>query len=261
MVALRLPLDVKVPVTGEWLDERPDTWSKDRPHHGIDYGCNAGSTVRSFTLDGVVHGTFGKDRPLGGGTFGRCVVVKVTDTPWFVLYAHLSETRVKEKDPVRPGDIIGFSGASGMKDGKYDEQAYGPHLHIQKSKSATFPRDFDKGGPRNLTDDPMAELKENQAMRAELDALKAEVAALRRALEMTQLTEDAIARIAGDELEAIVQAAGPGSLGAFIQGVTNRFDAIHDGIRDAETPEEQLQAIRKATFLGAAARPATNNRM
>lgn len=261
MVAIRLPLDAKTEITGKWLDESPDTWSKKRPHHGVDFGCGKGTIVRSFTLEGVVHGTFDKDHQQGGGTFGRCVVVQVTDTPWFVLYAHLSETRVKKGDPVLPGDIIGLSGGSGKRDGVYSETAWPFHLHVQKSKDPAFPRDFDENGPRNMTGDPFDELEANKAMKAELDALKAEVAELRRMLEVTKQSEASIARIAGDQVDAIVQAAGPGSLGAFIEGVTNRFDAIHDGVRDGKTVEEKLEAIRNATFLGSTARPATNNRL
>lgn len=259
MVAIRLPLDVKVPITGKWLDEDPKAWSKDRPHHGVDFGCGNGTVVRSFTLDGVVHGTFDKDHQQGDGSFGRCVVVQVTGTPWFVLYAHLSETRVKKGNPVLPGDIIGLSGGSGKLKGEpYSETAWPFHLHVQKAKSPDFPRDFDKGGARNMSGDPFDELEANKAMKAELDALKAEVAELKRALASSQ---DSIARIAGDELQAIVQAAGPGSIEAFIVGVTNRFDAIHDGVRDGQTVEEKLDAIRKATFLGTAAPRATNNRL
>lgn len=177
-VAVRIPDAV---VTGEWLDTRGPTWSVARPHHGVDFGVPTGTPCRSNTRRSRIAGVYGPGNPLGDGSFGRCIIVDVVGTPWWYLYAHLSAVWVQVGDWVEPYQVMGLTGGSGMLNGQFSDTAYDPHLHIQKSKDRSFPRDFDAGRPRNMTDDPFADLgevqpapveeQEGEVTRAEYDAL------------------------------------------------------------------------------------------
>lgn len=86
------------------------------PHKGIDFAIPEGTAISSLT-PGVV------DRigDHGGKSFGKFVQVKSMNKT--IIYAHLSETLVKEGDTISTGDVIAYSGNTG--------RSTGPHLHFQ----------------------------------------------------------------------------------------------------------------------------------
>ena len=113
------------PVTGRFGDSGPDYPAGG--HRGLDIGCPEGTTVVAPIGGQVVE--FVND-----GSFGAGVCIDVPNTPWYVLFAHLSAARVRPGDVVAAGQPIGLSGASG--------RVTGAHLHIQVCRSAAFPTDI-----------------------------------------------------------------------------------------------------------------------
>ena len=90
------------------------TW---RAHRGVDYAASVGTRIKA-TADGIVEyaGT--------QGGYGRVIILK-HQGHYSTLYGHLSAfaSEVKLGKHVSQGDIIAFSGASGL--------ASGPHLHYE----------------------------------------------------------------------------------------------------------------------------------
>ncbi len=144
-ISVRRPVPAHFPITGEYLDTTPPTWSAARPHLGVDFGCPSGTAVSSATIQGKVHDIHRPNDGWGDGSFGICVVIDVVGTPWYYLYAHLSSVAVSVGQTVNPGDLIGLSGATGF--------VTGAHLHVQASESPNFPRDV------NITGDPILGLR------------------------------------------------------------------------------------------------------
>ncbi|WP_338128588.1 M23 family metallopeptidase [Bacillus infantis] len=89
-------------------------------HSGIDFGMPEGTPLRS-----IRSGTIDKIIDYGTSNAGKCVKVKWEDGKT-AIYGHLSEFgEFKEGDPVRIGDVVGYSGNSGSVYG-----ANGYHLHF-----------------------------------------------------------------------------------------------------------------------------------
>ncbi|HEX2209663.1 MAG TPA: M23 family metallopeptidase [Longimicrobium sp.] len=85
------------------------------PHNGIDYAAGYGTPVYA-TADGSV--SYAAVR----GGYGNMVEVQHPNG-YAARYAHLSRSAVREYQPVRQGDVIGYVGATGL--------ATGPHLHYE----------------------------------------------------------------------------------------------------------------------------------
>jgi hypothetical protein len=74
------------------------------------------------------------------GSFGNYALIDCTTkdgeaTEWYMLHAHLSERTVDLGATVKPGDVLGLSGATGF--------VTGAHLHWQMSRNRReFPRDI-----------------------------------------------------------------------------------------------------------------------
>jgi murein DD-endopeptidase MepM/ murein hydrolase activator NlpD len=85
------------------------------PHNGIDYAAPHGAPVMA-TADGSVG--FAGVR----GGYGNIVEVQHPNG-YSTRYAHLSRIAVREHQPVRQGDVIGWVGSTGL--------ATGPHLHFE----------------------------------------------------------------------------------------------------------------------------------
>ena len=102
----------------------------DRQHDGLDFRANVGSKIFS-TGDGVVKYVGLK------GTYGRLLIID-HGYGYESYYAHLSSFAkgIKSGKKVKRGDLIGFSGQSGMVEG--------PHLHyeVHKSSNAVDPLNF-----------------------------------------------------------------------------------------------------------------------
>ena len=78
-----------------------------KPHNGIDFSIELGTPVRA-TADGVVIAA--KITRKHYGTY-----IKIEHQNGYeTLYAHLSEIAVRKDQPVKQGDVIGYSGQSGL---------------------------------------------------------------------------------------------------------------------------------------------------
>lgn len=87
-------------------------------HDGLDIAVAEGTDVRA-----VKSGTVTEVRT--SETYGRLVRFQ-TDDGYDILYAHLSETLVREGERVRQGQVVARSGNTGL--------STGPHLHYGVSK-------------------------------------------------------------------------------------------------------------------------------
>jgi murein DD-endopeptidase MepM/ murein hydrolase activator NlpD len=90
-------------------------------HTGVDLQVPKGSSVHA-TADGVV------ERACWSGKYGKLVVID-HGNGLKTYYAHLSEWEVFPGQPVRRGEVIGLSGATG--------HATGPHVHYEVRVSGT----------------------------------------------------------------------------------------------------------------------------
>ena len=86
-------------------------------HRGVDFAAPTGSPLSSIG-DGYVSRVADE----GTRSFGKSIVVHMRDG-YDVIYAHLSRQTVRAGDPVRTGQIIGYTGNTG--------DSTGPHLHLQ----------------------------------------------------------------------------------------------------------------------------------
>ena len=85
-------------------------------HTGIDYGCPLNTPILASESGSVVFAGWDNTG------YGNCVIIQHPDGN-ATLYAHLSMISVTVGQKVSPGQIIGYSGASG--------NATGPHLHFE----------------------------------------------------------------------------------------------------------------------------------
>lgn len=104
-----------------------------RPHHGVDISNPQGTPVQAAVEGEVVHA--GPDDPdlLGpyANFYGNAVVIRLDrrlpvaggELDVFVLYGHMSEVRVGVGQRVKPADVVGLVGMTGI--------AIGPHLHVE----------------------------------------------------------------------------------------------------------------------------------
>ena len=92
----------------------------DRRHEGVDLPAEPGTPVRAMA-DGVIR------RAGWDGAYGRAVRIRhFTNT--VTLYAHLDRI-VRRHGPVALGEVIGYSGRSGIPRGLGDYDY--PHLHVE----------------------------------------------------------------------------------------------------------------------------------
>lgn len=121
--------DRRARVTSRFLPSRTIE-NKTRPHKGIDFGVPVGTPVLAAGDGIVATNQFDDD---GWGNY-----LTVTHPSGYTsLYAHLSvPSDLVKGTPVRQGDMLGYSGASG--------RATGPHLHfeIMKGKTRLDPLSF-----------------------------------------------------------------------------------------------------------------------
>ncbi len=92
-----------------------------RPYHpGVDFGVPTGSRVRSIS-SGVIKGFDNTDAYKGCYAWGKWIMVE-HDNGLSSLYAHLSVISVQVGQRVTAGQVIGYSGNTGV--------STGPHLHL-----------------------------------------------------------------------------------------------------------------------------------
>src|SRR5215467_14976416 len=92
------------------------------PHYGLDYRVHTGTPVAAMNEGTVLLARFLYYE-------GNFVVID-HGQGLLTLYLHLSELRVKEGDPVKRGQEVGLSGASG--------RATGPHLDVRVRWQKTY---------------------------------------------------------------------------------------------------------------------------
>lgn len=127
------PFDGDFAITGRF-GQTDDAWTPAKPHLGVDFGCPAGTPIYATT--------FGRAVPLtvDDGSFGLYALVdcRTKDdepTVFYDLHAHLSQVSVLPGQAVRPGTLLGLSGATGF--------VTGAHLHWQTCRNRPdFPRDL-----------------------------------------------------------------------------------------------------------------------
>ena len=97
-------------------------------HRGIDIGCPVGTPMFSPGA-----GTVYEHR--GDGSFGLNVAI-AHDEGYYSIMAHMSNPIVSPGDIVKPGQLVGYSGNTGL--------STGPHVHWQVCLDSWFPRDISR---------------------------------------------------------------------------------------------------------------------
>lgn len=135
LVFARLPLDLPPAViTGGYRQDYGGYL-----HRGIDIGGAAVGTP----IFAPAAGTLTVHRPgdgWGDGSFGNCVVIDHPGTPWWSIYAHMSDTARSTGERVAAGEVIGEVGFSGRV---APPGPAGAHLHWQLSSHSGFPPGFE----------------------------------------------------------------------------------------------------------------------
>jgi len=93
-------------------------WGKN--HNGTDFRASIGTPVKS-ALSGIVKGTGDTDTACPKASLGKWVLIEHRNG-LSTLYAHLSLVKVSTGQSVNVGDIIAYSGNTGV--------STGPHLHF-----------------------------------------------------------------------------------------------------------------------------------
>lgn len=90
-----------------------------RMHTGIDYAVPIGTAVKAAQYGKVVFAGY-------QGGYGNLLVIKHNST-YRTVYAHLDKFKVKTGDWVNQGDVVAYSGNTGL--------STGPHLHYEIRKN------------------------------------------------------------------------------------------------------------------------------
>ncbi len=93
-----------------------------RHHDGIDIKAKTGTPIIA-TADGIISSASYE------GKWGNLVIIQHTNE-YQTLYSHLSKFNCKKEQKVKQGQIIGYSGATGM--------VTGPHLHYAIKHNGEF---------------------------------------------------------------------------------------------------------------------------
>lgn len=93
----------------------PYGWRWERAHRGVDINLNTGDPVHA-AFSGVVRLAC----PMGG--YGNVIVIRHYNG-LETVYGHLSKIKVKPRQIVNAGDVIGLGGSTG--------HSTGPHLHFE----------------------------------------------------------------------------------------------------------------------------------
>ncbi|MBO9540044.1 peptidoglycan DD-metalloendopeptidase family protein [bacterium] len=92
-----------------------------RPHRGLDFSAPSGTPIKAVDRGVVIwSGWF--------GAFGKLVIID-HGGDLTTLYAHTSRIVVSKGDPVERGQLIAYSGSTGL--------STGPHLHFEVRRNGT----------------------------------------------------------------------------------------------------------------------------
>lgn len=122
------------PVDGPITQVFGDMYSS-YPHRGVDFGVVVGTPVYAPAAGTVVEflNSWTQWQGQTVRSFGNAVCLDLGDG-WWTLMAHLSQVIVTIGDRVEAGQLIGYSGNTGV--------STGPHLHWQLSDTPSFPVDI-----------------------------------------------------------------------------------------------------------------------
>ena len=114
---LRSPLDVTRVTSRFTLKRFHPVLKVYRPHRGVDYGASTGTPVRATGDGKVIVARMSR-------SYGNHVIIQ-HGSEYKTVYAHFSKfgRGIKEGVRVRQGQIIGYSGSTGL--------ATAPHLHYE----------------------------------------------------------------------------------------------------------------------------------
>lgn len=115
----------------------------DRKHNGIDYRAAVGTPVYASADGKVEWEGYGANNPLFGSVAGIAIMLE-HQVGW-TGYAHLSASIVDIGQPIKKGQLIGYSGATG--------EVTGPHLHFER-----FPDNYNTNNGYWGRIDPQPEL-------------------------------------------------------------------------------------------------------
>jgi murein DD-endopeptidase MepM/ murein hydrolase activator NlpD len=143
-------------------------------HKGIDFAVPSGTPVMAAGSGTV---TFAGT----AGEYGNLVVVSHTNS-YATAYGHLSRFAVHKGDHVRQGEIVAYSGMTGL--------ATGPHLHyeIRVNSKQVNPATVKVASGRKLEGD---ELRSFFAERAHLEQLMASTPVEHRLAQLGSLRDTA----------------------------------------------------------------------
>lgn len=91
-------------------------------HTGEDHACPPGSYALAVSWGTVLYvtGQPGNTVASWGADYGTHVIIRTGSGRYDYMHAHLSVTLVRPGDKVRPGEIIGLTGATGHVTGPHD---------------------------------------------------------------------------------------------------------------------------------------------
>lgn len=116
-------------------------------HNGIDYGSPSGTPVRAIADGTIEFEGWGQNHSLAGSVAGiYCLIKHASHRSG---YAHLSSTIVNRNQKVKKGQIIGYTGATGL--------VSGPHLHFEMFPSGAI--NINNGFYGRVNPLPLLELK------------------------------------------------------------------------------------------------------
>lgn len=96
-------------------------------HNGIDISAPVGTPIMAAD-EGVVLATGNTDKYCPRGAYGRYVVINHNNN-LATMYAHLSLIKVERGQQLKRGDLVGYTGNTGL--------STGPHLHFTLYDAAT----------------------------------------------------------------------------------------------------------------------------
>lgn len=115
---LGLPLKSDTFWISSQFGQRQNPFSKEiKNHNGIDFACAEGTPVFSVK-EGIISTVVKNDK-----IFGNYIIVSHDEGKLTSVYAHLSRIETEQNKKVKKGEVIGFSGQTGM--------VTGPHLHFE----------------------------------------------------------------------------------------------------------------------------------
>lgn len=224
---MRFIAPVQDDITQVW-GENPGYYAQfgQKGHTGIDFACKSGTPIGA-SADGTVVFA-GQEGASGAFTWIAGNVIQIDHGDVYTAYAHMSRFNVVKGQRVKQGDIIGYSGNTGV--------ASGPHLHFEFLGK---PTSWANGWSGRVN--PYNYLVEEEGME-ETTVVSSRSAAIkllglwgRNSHEVND--EDAIKSIMGKTLAQAVDTLKESDEGRNRQNAINNYDAV---IRERDQARAQL---------------------